>query len=250
MELGAYDMDERKTAENLAYRLRTVCNEWGLVDDHISSIVSDSGANIKAAIKAEFGERKHISCFGHTLNNIGQIVIENNCTAAASETAQILDFSDEESILNDTAEIVDLSEATPLRQHLRKVKYIVRFFKSSEVATSELKALQNNECNGKNLKLIQEVRTRWNSCYEMVDRFLQLSDFVGRVLLQVRKDKSSRAKPPDMLTGNELDILSEVRDLLKPLYNITTEISSEKNVTLSKCIPMIVGLRLVCTITS
>ncbi|XP_075164152.1 uncharacterized protein LOC142236760 [Haematobia irritans] len=47
-----------------------------------------------------------------------------------------------------------------------------------------------------------------------------------------------------MLSGDELDALTEVRDILKPLWNITKEISSEKTVTLSKCIPLVVALKM------
>lgn len=79
------------------------------------------------------------------------------------------------------------------------MKKIVIFFKHSEVATFELMKIQMegaNEKENKALKLIQECCTRWNSAYEMVERFLQLSDFVARVIMKVQREKSSRKNLP------------------------------------------------------
>ena len=52
----------------------------------------------------------------------------------------------------------------------------------------------------------------------MLERFLLLADFITRVLLK--------------LNGDELESLSEVRDLLKPLWQVTVELSSENSDTL------------------
>lgn len=76
-----------------------------------------------------------------------------------------------------------------------------------------------------------------------MNRFIVLADYVSKVLLQVKIDKSSRAKPPNMITGDEIDALIEVRDILKPLWQVNQEVCSEKCVTLSKSIPLISGLK-------
>lgn len=124
-----------------------------------------------------------------------------------------------------------------------KVKKIVKFLRCSEIASRELETLQEQSGCKPALKLIQEVRTRWNLCYEMLDRFFNLAGHVNCALLKVHRDKSSRSKPPDILTGDELDILIEIRDILKPLWHVTHEVSADKKVTLSKCIPLITGLK-------
>ncbi|XP_044592932.1 zinc finger BED domain-containing protein 4-like [Cotesia glomerata] len=247
VELGAYHMEERKTIENLRSKLRKICNDWGLNDDKISTFVSDGGANIKGAIKSEFGSEKHISCIGHVINNIGQRLIEINITPSASESGNKVDDLplNEEDIIDDS-EILEsdkTTQQTMLRDLLTKVKKIVTFFRHSERATTELLSLQSNLPESKRLKLIQEVKTRWNSCFEMINRFIVLADHVGKVLLQVKMDKSSKAKPPNMITGDELESLIEVRDILSPLWRVTQEVCAEKNVTLSKCIPLIASLR-------
>ncbi|XP_050340894.1 zinc finger BED domain-containing protein 4-like [Bactrocera neohumeralis] len=246
VELGAYLMEERKTIENLSLKLRNICNDWGLDDSKIAAFISDGGANIKGAIKSEFGDGKHISCFGHVINNIGQRLIEVNITPPASESQnQVSDLPADENDAIDNLEdlITDHTEQSSLRELLSKVKQIVTFFRQSERATTELLKLQKDKPENSRLKLIQEVRTRWNSCFEMVDRFIVLADHVSKVLLQVKMDKSSKAKPPNMITGEEIDALVEVRDILKPLLQVTQEVCFEKYVTLSKCIPLISSLR-------
>ncbi|XP_054089693.1 uncharacterized protein LOC128922611 [Zeugodacus cucurbitae] len=246
VELGAYLMEERKTIENLSLKLRNICNDWGLDDSKIAAFVSDGGANIKGAIKSEFGDGKHISCFGHVINNIGQRLIEVNITPPASESRnQVSDLPADENDAIDNLEdlITDHTQQSSLRELLSKVKQIVTFFRQSERATTELLKLQKDKPENSRLKLIQEVRTRWNSCFEMVDRFIVLADHVSKVLLQVKMDKSLKAKPPNMITGEEIDALVEVRDILKPLLQITQEVCFEKCVTLSKCIPLISSLR-------
>ena len=64
----------------------------------------------------------------------------------------------------------------------------------------------------------------------MVNRFIVLADYVGKVLLQIKLDKSSKAKPPNMITGDELDSIIEIRDILSSLWRVTQEVCSEKNV--------------------
>ncbi|KAK3922231.1 Zinc finger BED domain-containing protein 4 [Frankliniella fusca] len=126
----------------------------------------------------------------------------------------------------DEDDFEDAIENCMLRGAIFKVKKIVRFFRQSEVATTELTKLQMEESEiseGKTLKLIQEVKTRWNSCFAMLERFLQLHENVARVILKLQRDKNSKSKPPAILTMDEIDALTEVRDLLRPLDIATKE---------------------------
>lgn len=65
---------------------------------------------------------------------------------------------------------------TTVNQFCQKVKNIVTYFKHSVVAADELRALSN-------LKLIQSVETRWNSTYDMLERFIELADKISGILL-------------------------------------------------------------------
>lgn len=87
VEIGAQLMEDRKNIANIRKELRKICEDQGISDNKISAVVTDNGANIKGAVKEEFGSKKHISCFGHLLNNIGQRLIEINVTVESSESS-------------------------------------------------------------------------------------------------------------------------------------------------------------------
>ncbi|KAH7974316.1 hypothetical protein HPB49_014013 [Dermacentor silvarum] len=157
---------------------------------------------------------------------------------------------DAEAVLEDVPDAYapddDGSSLVDLRPLLMKVKRIVRFFRTSDVASRLLveMQLQDGKQEHDALKLIQEVRTRWNSCYYMLERFLKLSEPVSRVVLQLQRQRgATRRKPPNLISGDQLDVLSEVKDLLKPLEEATLMVSKGRSVTLSDVIPMVYGLK-------
>ncbi|XP_049524044.1 zinc finger BED domain-containing protein 4-like [Dermacentor silvarum] len=140
----------------------------------------------------------------------------------------------------------DGSPLVDLRPLLMKVKRIVRFFRTSDVASRLLveMQLQDGKQEHDAIKLIQEVRTRWNSCYYLLERFLKLSEPVSRVLLQLQRERgATRRKPPNLISGDQFDVLSEVKDLLKPLEEATLMVSKGRSVTLNDVIPMVYGLK-------
>lgn len=58
-------------------------------------------------------------------------------------------------------------------------------------------------------------------------------------LLKVQREKSSRVRPPSTLDAIEIETLTEVKTLLMPLWQVTLEMSTDKTVTLSKCVPLV-----------
>lgn len=115
-------------------------------------------------------------------------------------------------------------EATPgFRDLINKVKSIVTFFKHSVNASDQHETieLQNGRTEGTLLKLVQSVPNRCNSTFAMIDRFIDLSDMVGTLLLKQRN--------VTMLSRDELLKLKELSCVLKLLDHAVRELSSEKN---------------------
>lgn len=114
-----------------------------------------------------------------------------------------------------------------------KVRETVKFVKRSVNASDELRKKQRDigVKEGQTRKLIHDVRTRWNSTYYMLGRFMELYSTIGAILL-------SRSDAPPMITSSEVGSLREIVQLLQPFERLTKEISGQNYVTVSKVIPL------------
>lgn len=149
--IGVVELSENHTAEYIGDCLMSICEEWNIPLDKITSVVTDNGSNMVKAVSNVFGKNKHLPCFAHTLDLVASKIVYN---------------------VIDVKNIVD------------KVKSIVTHFKQSVVAADKLRKAQNEE---NVLKLVQSVPTRWNSVFYMLERFLKLSCHVAPILLQNSK---------------------------------------------------------------
>lgn len=191
------------TSKNLAYELKRIVHEWD-IENKIVLAVSDSASNIKNAISTELGW-KHLSCFAHTLNLI----------------------------VNDALQVDAITEI------LNKIKIIVGHFKRSYISNEKLMLYQKN--NGDQpLKLIQDVPTRCNSTYFMLERFLKLETAIRSTLAILDKDLP-------IVTMEEWKILSELCQVLKPFEAVTKTTSGEKYCSASLVIPLSNDLKNICT---
>lgn len=158
-----------------------------------------------ANIKAavKLTEWGHVGCFAHTIN----LIVQSGLT---------------------------LKEIKPVQQ---KVKAIVEHFHRSNKANNKFLEIQKqmNEA-ATPLKLKNDVITRWNSTFYMFERFLQIKEPLTATLAILNS-------PVECLSETEWQVLKEVCSILKPFEQITREMSEEKNVTLSKVIIIVKGLR-------
>lgn len=196
--IGVHELDERHTSEYIKNIIEKLCKDWDIDKEKILATVTDNGANIVKAIHDFLGRNKHLPCFAHTLNLVVQKAID---------------------------------DTRGLETLVNKVKQIVTYFKQSVVAHDELIKCQKNH-NVEPKKLIQDVITRWNSKLYMLERFIELADYIGTILLQ-------NAKAPAMLTGTEMAIIKELIQILSPIENVTKEISGQEYATSSIIIPII-----------
>lgn len=204
-------LHDHHTGEYLSQMIINICADWGLSHDKIVCATTDNGANIVKAIEITFGRAKHIRCIAHTLN----LVVSNSVTT------------------------------TDIKSFLDKVRRIVTWFHESGVGAEELREAQRdqNVAEGKLKHLIGDVSTRWNSQLYMVERFILMSSTIGSILI-------NHPNSPQMLQANEIVVLKEFENILKPFQKVTEEMSGEKYVTASKAIPIIKCLRtLLDTIT-
>lgn len=83
--------------------------------------------------------------------------------------------------------------------------------------------------------LLQEMPTRWNSFYFMIQRILATNDAIATVLL-------STTKALQLLTADNINILKDIEKILGFFQKGSEKISGGKYVTLSLITPMAYGL--------
>lgn len=198
--LATREMIKTHTGANIASSISDILIEWGILDK-IVTIVSDNGSNIKNAIN-EHLHKYHHPCVAHTLNLIVNDVITSN-----------------EELLN----------------VIKKCRALVGHFKHSVFASTKLKEIQN-QMNLPDLKVKQDVPTRWNSSLLMLERLIQIKAPLSAAITFL-------PRAPNFLTALEWELISDCLPLLKPFEIMTVELSGENYPTLSIVIPLIRGLQ-------
>ncbi|CAK1591562.1 unnamed protein product [Parnassius mnemosyne] len=181
-----------------------ICEEFRIDKNKIVAITTDGGANIGAAVRLFLGNDRRISCMAHCLNLIVDGVLKENHAFSA------------------------------LCDH---VKSIVTYFKQSVNAMDQLRSEQevSGMQEGEVLTLTQAITTRWNSCFDMLKRFITLSALVAKIL--ATKSQTSR-NTPDMVATSQLNIIRDIVAILGPFKEATEEISGGNYVTSSLAIPV------------
>jgi hypothetical protein len=186
----------RHTSENLKERLLDVIADFD-ISEKVVAAVTDNAANVKKAIAD--ADIKHIPCFAHTLN------------------------------LCVTAALMEMPELVQLRN---KISALVTFTRKSCNAKEDFSDCQVR-LNMRFKSLVQDVKTRWNSLYLMIDRYIELRQAIVLLLtMDSCKDKDFA------LSSEEWKVAEELRTLLAPAFEATVELSGESYVSGSKVIPI------------
>lgn len=117
---------------------------------------------------------------------------------------------------------------------LAKCRRLVTHFNHSALACHELKLLQEEQGNVPLLP-VQDVPTRWNSAYLMVERLVKLKRSIQLYM-------SDHNNLPT-ITANEWQLCEPFLHILKPFFELTKEMSAEHSI-LSSIIPNIATLEL------
>jgi hypothetical protein len=117
-----------------------------------------------------------------------------------------------------------------LNDLLAKCRGIVTHFRQSSVAAYKLKEKQAE------LVPMQDIATRWNSSYTMLERLAHVKQPLCLALLELER-------APENLSISEWATVRDVLPILKPCLEFTTQLSGEKYVTMSIIVPLIRGLR-------
>ncbi|XP_024886694.1 zinc finger BED domain-containing protein 4-like [Temnothorax curvispinosus] len=187
------------------HAILSILTKWDIDIDKVVAVVTNNESNIVSTVTQIFSQDKHIMCFAHTINLVAENSIKN-CEG--------------------------------LYYLVNKVRSVVKFVKSSTELTNELYQYQINLGTSEDeiKKLILDANIKWNSTIYMIERFLEISNVIEKVLFTNDKVVFSN---PEMPTADELKTLKEILDLLKPLEFVAQECSTENYIKVSKIIPLI-----------
>ncbi|CAG5005033.1 unnamed protein product [Parnassius apollo] len=156
-------------SENTASQLKSITDSWG-ISAKINLAVSDNAAYIKKAISQELGW-KHFGCAAHTINLIVQEATE---------------------------------KSVPIKSVIERVKLVVAYFKRSTKATQKLDEFQKQNGATQPKRLLQEVPTRWNSKFYMLERIVEIQDAVKSSIAILSVTSLPNLMPEDWLLCNEI----------------------------------------------
>ncbi|XP_046752038.1 E3 SUMO-protein ligase ZBED1-like [Diprion similis] len=203
INLCVKELDVEHNAENISTALLSIFETFDLQKNKITAVISDSASNMVKSINDIFApdKDKRLPCFAHRLSHVVPKAISKMPNVKA---------------------IID------------KVKHIVTVTRKSVPASDELIRLQKRDgkSEGTALKFLQSVDTRWNSTFDMLERFLLLENYVYPVT-------SKCGNPPPMLSHEETSILRDLVRLMQPIMIIITQISGNSYLTSSIIIPAI-----------
>lgn len=197
--LQTLPMYESHTGVNIGTVLKEAMATWGIKGANVP-VVSDNASNMVIAVK-ESGLGPHIRCFAHTLNLGTQRGLKTDKVARL----------------------------------LGKVRRVVSFFHRSSVAANILK--QKQKMLGLPIhKLLMDVPTRWNSSYDLLERFIEQQTAIIATMIcpEVRKSEKDLASFSDQ----EITQAEEAVEILAPIKKITTVMCDEKDPSISMLYPL------------
>lgn len=188
---------ESHTSENIKRELLQCVTKWDIPITKIQAIVHDNGANMVKGVKETLLPSQR--CFIHTL----QLVINNA-----------------------------LDNSSPIKAILTSARRIVTHFNHS--GYTKLESIQS-ELGLPNHKLIQDIQTRWNSTYYLLER---LSEQKRAISVYISESRSVNF---ENLTSDQWEVIEHLLKLLKPFEEIT-KITSSTYAPISDVIPSTVAL--------
>ncbi|XP_034035123.1 zinc finger BED domain-containing protein 4-like [Thalassophryne amazonica] len=191
---------EAQTGLVVAEEIHKILEEFKLTGKVLAATV-DNASNLDVALKnLKFLK---VGCFAHTLNLAAQ-------------------------------KVYGIQAVT---RWCAKIRAVVVWLKRSTMSKTVLREKQRL-LNLPEHNVILDVRTRWNSLYIMVERFVEQFPAIQAACLDHRLRKPMERDRLERLTDSDFEKAEEFMKCMKVLYTSTLCVSSDKSPTCSQIIPI------------
>ena len=200
INLGCKRFDESHTGEALAGFISDLTNNWNIYEK-IYVVVTDSASNMKTMFN--FLPWDRADCGNHT----AQLVINDEVFNMASDDTLCC-----------------------------KCRTVCTFAnKSYQFAQALIQAQVSEDHPGvQGLYLVQDVATRWNSTFNMLERFLKLREGISKVLDDQKWEKKLKVN----IYRADWDLMSKVVTVLRG-FKEATEMLFSSQASISQIIPVV-----------
>ncbi|XP_032428200.1 zinc finger BED domain-containing protein 1-like [Xiphophorus hellerii] len=225
--LGVQAFPQSHTAENIACVKASLMEEWG-ISGKVTCMVTDGAPNMVACVR-ELKLRHHI-CVAHTLNLVVKRALDQHpvLSGLRAKARKLVDYFRSST----TVKVCSFLLFQYIMLIVCLYSYCSDLMAYSSVSLKEKLTQVQLQLGMQATKLMQEVETRWNSTYLMLQRLVELREPVGAALAGLHTDIP-------FFTASEFDIVVACLSLLSPFYDATTELSAEEHMSASKVIPLL-----------
>jgi hypothetical protein len=169
-------------------------------------------------------EQRRLRCYGHIINLVAKSFLfgdsadafefEQDVNRSLGRELQELENWRRKGPVGKLHNVVIFIRRSPQRREL-----FIRVCNLEEEGAAGF--LLNEEM--KDLQVIQDNATRWNSTYLMIERALAKRDEIDSFISRCEREKeaSKRVSPEDHLSAEDWRILGEIAAILRPLYKAT-----------------------------
>ncbi|XP_078574851.1 E3 SUMO-protein ligase ZBED1-like [Branchiostoma floridae x Branchiostoma japonicum] len=190
----------QQTGENITVEIDQCLAEFGL-EGKVTSMTTD---NARAMLNATglAGVGMSLGCFAHTLNLAAQ----------------------------------KLLEVKALTTLLSTIRPVITYFRKSYLGKLVLKEKQEG-LNVPANSLLLDCKTRWNSTYLMIERFIQQYPAVMAATMDERIRKKEQFKKLQRVSDNDFNKMETFVQVAALLYKMTTAMSTEQRPTAGMVLP-------------
>lgn len=197
---------ESHTAINIGKFINESLQSWDISPKKVSVIVTDNAANMLSAIKeTQLTDGQHLSCVIHTM----QLCIENKLFKEQRATSDAIAV----------------------------FRSIAGHFHHSSTAVAKLQEIQKQLTLPQHT-IIQDVGTRWNSTYYMLERFCEQKEAIVLYIMSRQERSKGNLKTPSQQQWQLAEMLVCI---LKQFERATNDLSSN-NACISQIIPFIYSM--------